>query len=58
MNTDLKFQSLTLQRTEVVTKEYDHQNRIIREQWQYFYPEDPPQEIVGFASKSFKRKKI
>lgn len=55
---DLKHQSLTLQRTEIVTKEYDNQNRIVREQWQYFYPEEALEQIVGFCSKSSKRKKI
>lgn len=40
---------LDLQRVEAVTKSYDHLGRVVREQWEYYFPKEfQPQ--IGFQA--------
>lgn len=51
----LEDQILLLSRTEVVTKEYDSQGRVVRETWQYYHPKEDNKGEIGFTIKTPKK---
>lgn len=42
---------LKIQRVEIVSKAYDTHGRIVKEEWQYFFPENSDNIITGFKDK-------
>lgn len=46
-----------LSKVEVIMKSYDDAGRIVREEWQHFYPQGTDAVIQGFSDKPKKSKK-